>query len=159
MAYTSPPTFSSGATLTSSQLNILAADIEYINGLTDYINLPFGVYTYAIGGAQSMAEQEWFIRHRHQYLHYYLTIDESTITANLHLDVNWAGTWRTVKSYSSGLAAGAVKDDKVDLTGNDTGGSPLNIPNGALMRVRWDAVANGRATARYILESAFATIV
>jgi len=149
--YTAPPTFSTGAILTAAQLNILSDDIEHINSLTDFINLPFSTYTYGIGGVQSMSEVYWVIRHRHRYLHYYLTVDTSTITANLHLDVNWGSGWNTVFSTASGLAAPSTITGYADL-------NSLGIPTGSFMQVRWDALCNGLSTNRYFAESSFTSI-
>lgn len=39
MAYTTPPTFSSGATLTAAQLNILGDDIAYLKAIADGVSL------------------------------------------------------------------------------------------------------------------------
>lgn len=162
MPYISPPPFTPGAILTAAQLNILSDDIEYINSVTDYINVPFSTYTYGLLGIQNMEDASWVIRHRHRYLHYYLVLDSGTITNTphvLHLDINWGAGWRT--GYSAGGVVGSPPNTVagyVDLEGNDVSGTPITVADGDFMQIRWSANCDGLATAYYFAESSFTTL-
>lgn len=151
MPYTTPPTFSTGQILTASQLNVLSGDIEYLNSITDYINVPFSKYVYGLSGTQSMSEAKWIFRHRHQYLHYYLTIDTDDVDAPLTIKINWGAGVNTIFSQSSSLTSPQTYAGYVDLT-------PYSVPDGALMEVYWDTLCQGLSTAHYFFESSFTSI-
>jgi len=164
MPYVAVPTFTTGEVLTAGKLNILSDDLEHINSVTDYVNLAFSAYTYGLDGTQDMEEHYWVLRHRHRYLHYYLSIDSGSIVAPLHLDIAWQPLsnglpdWRNAFRTSSSLSSVTTKSSYVDLEGNDADGIPITIPDNAFVQIRWDASCTGRATARYFLESSFTSL-
>lgn len=157
MPFIAPPTFSSGQILTASQLNVLSDDIEFLNSITDYINVPFSKYVYGLIGTQSMSEAKWLFRHRGRYLHYYLTLDTGDVDAPLTIKVNWGAGVFTVFSQSSSLTSPQTIAGYVDL---DTvlAGLGTAVPMGAFMEVYWDTFAQGLATAHYFFESSFTVI-
>lgn len=68
MAYTTPPTFTTGAVLTAAQMNTLSDDIEYLYGITQGVNIPFSALVTKRDINQS--ENLWYMRHMHRYLHF-----------------------------------------------------------------------------------------
>ena len=69
MAYETPPTFSSGAILQAAQLNVLSADIEYLYGIVQRVNIPFSALV-TTGVGLTSANNLWYVGHQHRYLHY-----------------------------------------------------------------------------------------
>ena len=99
MPYQTPPTFADGNILTSAQLNILSDDIEYLYGLTEFVNVPFS--TGAIGTV-------YYMRRKHRYLHFLLSIDGGAYIED-HLRVYVTG--------SSGAQLVWAEEDDSDLVG------------------------------------------
>jgi hypothetical protein len=64
MAWTTPPTFSSGAVLSAAQLNVLSDDLEYLNGFVSGANPAMTSTTITDNG-----DILHIIRHLHRYLH------------------------------------------------------------------------------------------
>lgn len=73
MAWTNPPTFSTGAVLTAAQLNILSDDVEFLYGKIQAVNVPFSCLVSA--SDLTSGNNGWRIIHRHRYLHYRMSID------------------------------------------------------------------------------------
>lgn len=163
MPFTTPPTFTSGAILQASQLNILSDDIAFINSLTDYVNPSGSTYQYGVGGTEWMGNHSGFIRHRNRYLHYYLVLESGSITNTphvLHLVVDWGGGPRDIWSAGVVLNAPPVQTiaGYVDLQGNDLSSVALNIPLGAILQIRWEANCAGLARNYYFLESDYTSL-
>src|SRR4051812_8464075 len=57
MSYTTPPTFSSGAVLTAAQVQILADDIAYLNGLAS--GTTFSATRLTRSAATSLSDATW----------------------------------------------------------------------------------------------------
>jgi hypothetical protein len=70
MAYVTPPTFVDGNVLSATQLNILSDDIEYLHGIADAHNFGF-----AMRGGAASTTFDYYIRHKHRYLHYQYRIE------------------------------------------------------------------------------------
>lgn len=154
MPYVVPPTFVTGNVLTASSLNILSDDIEYINSLSDYVNLPLSAYKYGVSGIETMSNAYWTFVHRHRYLHYYLVVESGTITTDphqLHLDINFGSGWTTIQTVGAGPIGPSTIAGYVDL-------NPFSVPDNAKMQVRWDTNIDGQATNYYFLESSFTTL-
>ena len=73
MAWTSPPTFVTGAVLSAAQLNILSDDVEYLYGIAQQVQIPFA--TLVTADDLSAANNGWRILYTHRYLHYRISID------------------------------------------------------------------------------------
>lgn len=157
MPYSTPPTFSTGQILTATQLNVLSGDIEYLNSITDFINVPFSKYVYGLSGAQNMGEVTWVFRHRHQYLHYSLSIDTSSVDSPLEIIANWGSGDVVLDDFTTSLTAGNSKSGYCDLT-QDKDANPISIPQNALLEVRWETQSNGLSTAHFFLESSATSI-
>ena len=119
MPYTTPPTFVNGQIVSAAQLNILSDDIEFLNGVIAGPNIAFQSITWDTNSG----EHTWYVRHRHQYLHFSYTISadpaddvkiyyggvliyqdgtpgEETVTTyrNLNSYGTWtAGTWYPIR--------------------------------------------------------------
>jgi len=149
--YVSPPTFVTGNILHAGHLNILADDIEYINSLTDFINIPFFQYVYGVGGAQDMTTQKWMLRHRHRYLHYWFTIDTENITNQLYIYADIGGGPIVIYTHVGGQEAPLTVAGYIDL-------NPFGFASLAWMSVYWGGVAEGLATNHYFFESSFTSL-
>jgi hypothetical protein len=64
MAWTTPPTFVTSAVLSAAQLNVLSADVEYLNGFVSGANPAMTSTTLTDDG-----DILHIIRHLHRYLH------------------------------------------------------------------------------------------
>lgn len=116
MSYTAPPTFVDDQILSAAQLNILARDIEYFNGLAGGVNMPFAEVALPLN-----ATKHYRIRHRGQYLH---------LNGAYHIDLNWNDTMRLVLTYG-GVTIYDVTYDRT-VTG-DTGTLALSLDLVALV--------------------------
>ena len=75
MAWTSPPTFSSGAVLSATNLNILSDDLAYLHGVVSGANPAMASIELTVDGTCYAV-----IRHMHRYLHcVYLCQDDFRI--------------------------------------------------------------------------------
>lgn len=158
MPYVTPPTFSTGQILTAAQLNVLSDDIEFLNSITDYINVPFSKYVYGTAGVQSMTEAKWLFFHRHDYLHYYMTIDTGDLDSPVYLKINWGAGEKILLTRTSSLTSPQTIAGYIDMPAILTALDGSAIPAGAKLEVYWDALTDGTATAHYFLESAFTSI-
>lgn len=70
MAWTTPPTFTTGQILTASQLNVLGEDMAYLQGISLAVNPPV-----ALGHGIESFVWRYLIVHRHNTLHckYHIT--------------------------------------------------------------------------------------
>lgn len=114
MPYTTPPTFVDDSVLSAAQLNILADDIEYLNGLSQSVNIPFARVTENLTTAGSY----WQCRHRTQYLNVYVDwgVDPSWVD-HLDLDIYIDGN----NVHSEELTGTSTKYVSIDV---DAIGSP-----------------------------------
>jgi hypothetical protein len=74
MPFESMTTLSAGQVLSAEWLNTLGRNSEYLHGLMNQINPPFA------GESQSgftFDANDWFIRHRHRYLHWRIKVERS----------------------------------------------------------------------------------
>jgi hypothetical protein len=156
--YITPPMFSPGQILTASQLNVLSGDIEYLNSLSDYLNIPFSKYVYGTLGEQNMAEAKWMFIHRHQYLHYYMTIDTGDLNSPVYLKINWGPGEKTLLTITSSLTSPQTYASYIDIQATLTAFDGSVIPLGAKMETYWAGSTDGTATAHYFLESSFTVI-
>lgn len=80
MAYTAPPTFADGNTLSASQLNTLSDDVEYLYGVVHQTNpAVYGPELYLEYDDESTVTQ-WVIRHKTDKLTFTATCEQGTIT-------------------------------------------------------------------------------
>lgn len=107
MAWTSPPTFSSGAVLTASQLNILSDDLEYLHGYVSGQNPGMASIVTDFDG-----DSFGIIRHMQRYLHcVYLCQDDIKIYYS-----DDGSSWTQV--FHDGAPNGTVADSTItDLNG------------------------------------------
>lgn len=141
ISYVTPPTFVDATALSAAQLNILSADIEYLQGLIDTVNIPFSSVGYIAG---TMSEQaEWRIRHRHRYLLYSLSIN-ATFNTGLYLRYNHIDVYSRVMG---GDPVSMTLTSYVDL-------QPLNLTVGTWYQINWAAtILDGACVAIYLIES------
>src|SRR5574343_1166604 len=102
MAWTSPPTFSSGAVLTASQLNILSDDLEHLHGYVSGQNPGMASIVTTYDG-----DSFGIIRHKQRYMHIvYLCQDDIKV---YYSPVN--ATWTEV--FHDGVPDGVVNDSAI----------------------------------------------
>lgn len=101
MAFTTPPTFSDGALLTASQLNILSDDLEHLYGIVQAPQVPFRKLNLNLQGSVS---QYYYVRHRSKYLNLKIeyVVDNSWGT---HIE------WGLDVTTAAGANANADSDD------------------------------------------------
>lgn len=110
MAWTTPPTFTSGNILTAAQLNILSDDQEHLYGLAQSPNLPI----VRAGGAAGVTDKYYIVRHRLQYLNVRATWDKgSDPGSDFSLTVYYDGT--SVISQSLGGTTETTTTYQADL--------------------------------------------
>jgi len=73
MSYTSPPIFADGNLLSAAQMNTLSDDVEFLHGVVMGPNIPFCSVVSNTGGSLDATNAVWMIRHKHRYLHYYIS--------------------------------------------------------------------------------------
>ncbi len=98
-----------------------------------------------------MSVYKWRMRHKYRYLHYYLTIDVGNIDDPLRIFANWGAGDTQLFTTSSSLDAPQTKIGYIDLSG-------YGIADNTWMRVWWDGICNGIATAQYYFESDFTSL-
>lgn len=104
MPYTTIPTLSSGNILTASHMNTLSSNAAFLKGLSDRVNTGFNTFR-ATTDSLTSADAVWYIRHKHDYLHYKIA---SSATAN-HIRLFFNGT-----KYAEGTSTNFT--GYVDLT-------------------------------------------
>ena len=88
MAWQSVPTFSDGAILTATQMNILSGDLSHLYDLLQAATPAMA--THYANQNLSSTNNAWKIRYRHRYLHYRVVLNSGTCT-NVSLYVNGTG--------------------------------------------------------------------
>jgi hypothetical protein len=133
MAYTTPPTFATGAILTAAQLNILSANIEWFYGLTEYINSPF---------VTQETPKIYYMRRKHRYLHWRIVISNLAEVDNwLRVYVNTSNqagsdcpdltgpyTWNGSHDFNSAALGTSLNNwypVHADVDGMVSGGNPI----------------------------------
>lgn len=99
MAWSSPPSFSSGAVLSASALNTVSDDLVFLHGLISGANPAMASIELTVNGTCFAV-----IRHKHRYLHaVYLCQDDFRIAYSAD-----GATWTEV--YHDGAPNGTVAD-------------------------------------------------
>lgn len=126
MAYQTPPSFSSGAVLSSAQLNILSDNLEFFWSLMSGVNIPFSGQTLTLNGDSRV----WTFRRVARYLHYKILLDvgdsdelyinvngnnEYSDASNHSADYTWEG-YIDLQAITSVPAVGSFYDVFVDIT-------------------------------------------
>lgn len=102
MAWSSPPSFSSGSVLSASALNTLSADLAYLHGLVSGANPAMSSIELTVDGSCYAA-----IRHKHRYLHVvYLCQDDIRIYYSAD-----GSTWTEV--FHDGAPDGTAADSAI----------------------------------------------
>jgi len=107
MAFTTPPTFTSGNVLTAAQLNTLSGDVEYLYSITHGINIGFTGQTTSTAGNT----RPYSLRRRVQYLHYKIRVTSGTVDS-LSINVNGNNEFTDGVNRSSGYTYSGY----IDLT-------------------------------------------
>lgn len=136
MAYTTPPTFVTGAVLSAAQLNTLSDNQEYLYGAVTMTNPAVQMVEITAGDSVTATATKWAIRHRTNTLKYRMDMVQgtsdgvrikfgSTTVFNDSSDRNTPYSFdSTVDISSAGLTVGTWYVVTVELDGEP--GSAVN---------------------------------
>lgn len=113
MAWSTPPTFSDGAILSASQLNILSDNVEYLYSLLNRPNMPFVKGTLSAGGGATTAVY-WGVWHVHRYLKYKIAVSGGN-TDSMRMTYYANGAGGNLINDGIDRASGYVWEGSIDL--------------------------------------------
>jgi hypothetical protein len=145
MAYTSPPTFYTGAYLRSSQLNILSDDIAYLQGLHAMRSAAIPLPT--------APDQTW--HWRYMVVHRFNTLSFGyTITANdASATPNFAYNGTALSPDGGGDFSDSHTDDGgVHVYTVDLSGLSLTVGQHYIVEIQYDGGSGSTFTLDYIIE-------
>ena len=128
MAWTTPPTFTTGNVLTATQLNILSDNLSYLYGVLQSPMHPFHV----ISISATDAANSFYFRYRKRYLHYKSHVFTGSTVHGCSLWVNGTKVFEDTNDRGSEY----VYSGYVDLT------SGLSLTENNLYEVHWDLGAS-----------------
>ena len=99
MAWTTPPTFADGATVTAAQLNALSANCVYLSQMLLGANIPFGSWALDVDDADEHNNM-WYVTHMHRYLHYKIRLTAGDLT-EVSIRYNNLNVWGDSGSFAS----------------------------------------------------------
>jgi hypothetical protein len=79
MAWSTPPTFSDGSTLSATQLNTLSDDLSFLYGVLKAPQMTFPSHFFNRDLASD--NNGWTIRYYHRYIHYRIRITSNSISS------------------------------------------------------------------------------
>lgn len=133
MSFTTPPTFADGDILSASQLNVLAANQNYLSGLAGGVNPAFREV--ALGSASE--SQYYSVLHQHNWL-YIIASGGNTVRIYSSQD-NFTTAIATINT------GGGTVEEAVDISG-------VGLTVGAWVRYRLRGADGYSVTVRYFAE-------